>query len=374
MNIAANPNMSWEERLPMQLRSLYRSYGYQIYKMSDFETYDLYRENKNFLSDNNVLTFTDIDGRLMALKPDVTISIAKDTKPEELTRKLFYSEHVFRRIPGNNQFTEIKQMGLEYIGADTGYAEAEVISLACQSLAGINKEYFLGVSHMGYISALMAALAIDDTVQENLLQAIRRKSAGDISIALQDIRLDERQNNAIYSLINLPPALDDALTQMKAAALNDDMLQAISELEAVFSACEVWGLKPRLRMELSLLNDLEYYNGIVFQGYIKGLPRAVLSGGRYDKLLQRFGKSQPALGFALYLNDIWGAFVQPKDYDIDTLLLYGDESPAQVAVAVQQVVSAGQSVLAAKSIPTDISARQVVQLAEILDTKEKDKC
>lgn len=60
-------------------------------------------------------------------------------------------------------------------------------------------------------------------------------------------------------------------------------------------------------MELSLLNDLEYYNGIVFQGYIKGLPRAILSGGRYDKLLQRFGKSQPALGFAIYLNDIWGA-------------------------------------------------------------------
>ena len=100
----------------------------------------------------------------------------------------------------------------------------------------------------------------------------------------------------------------------------------------------------------------------------------MLSGGRYDKLLQRFGKSQPALGFALYLNDIWGAFVQPKDYDIDTLLLYGDESPAQVAVAVQQLVSGGQSVLAAKSVAPDISARQVVQLAEILDTKEKDKC
>ena len=370
----ANPNMSWEERLPMQLRSLYRSYGYQIYKMSDFETYDLYRENKNFLSDNKVLTFTDIDGRLMALKPDVTISIAKDTKPEEMIRKLFYSEHVFRRMPGANQFTEIKQMGLEYIGADTGYAEAEVISLACQSLAAINQEYFLGVSHMGYISALMDELKIDDPTQEILLQAIGRKSAGDIAIALKDICLTKKQQAAVFSLIDLPASLDEALDQLRSMALNTDMLNAISELEAVFSACEVWGLKPRLRMELSLLNDLEYYNGIVFQGYIKGLPRAILSGGRYDKLLQRFGKSQPALGFAIYLNDIWGAFVQPRDYDVDILLIYTDQTPCQIAEAVQEILADGKTVLAAKDIPPEISARQVVQLNDILATKENDKC
>ncbi len=370
----AQPNMSWEERLPMQLRALYRSYGYQIYKMSDFETYDLYRENKNFLSDNKVLTFTDIDGRLMALKPDVTISIAKDTKPEESVRKLFYSEHVFRRMPGANQFTEIKQMGLEYIGADTGYAEAEVISLACQSLAAISENYFLGISHMGYISALMRELKIDDATQSTLLAAIGRKSAGDIAIALNNISLSTQQQKAIYSLIEMPTDLDNALAQMRAVALNEEMLDAVDELAAVFNACAVCGLMSKLRMELSLLNDLEYYNGIVFQGYIKGLPRAVLSGGRYDKLLQRFGKKQPALGFALYLNDIWGAFIQPKDYDVDVLLLYADQKPCQIATAVQNILADGRTVLAAKIIPPEISAREVVRLTDILAKKENKQC
>lgn len=370
MNIIAE-NMPSEEKLPMRLRSLYRKYGYQIYKMSDFEPYDLYRENKNFLSGNAVLTFTDIDGELMALKPDITLSIAKDIKPEEKTKKLFYSEHVFRPHHDANKFVEIKQMGLEYIGADTGYAEAEVIYLACQSLEQISPDYFLGLSHMGYVSSLIEELRLDENTQEALTTAIRRKSIGDIMLALANVTLSAAEKSAIATLADFPANVQQALDTMEKNCLNRGMRNAVEELRVLLAACDNWGFAEHIRIELSLLNDLEYYTGIVFQGYIKDVPRTVLSGGRYDGLLQRFNKSQPALGFALYLNEIRTAISRPADFDVDTLLLYEEEPIEEIAQAVKKLMAEGISVRAEKQQPQGLRVRRIVKLADLGKEGEK---
>ncbi len=370
MNIIAD-SMSQEEKLPIKLRALYRKYGYQIYKMSDFESYDLYRENKNFLSGNTVLTFTDIDGELMALKPDVTLSIAKDIKKEEKTKKLFYSEHVFRPLHGANKFVEIKQMGLEYIGADSGYAEAEVVFLAAESLRAISEDYFLGISHMGYVSALMDSLVIDERVREELIFAIRRKSIGDMMLALAGVNISEAQKSAVQVLVDLPADIDNALAMMQEKSLNSGMVNAVNELKTLLASCREWGIDSQLRIELSLINDLEYYTGIVFQGYIKGIPRAVLSGGRYDGLLQRFGKSQPALGFALYLNEIRDAISKPVSYDVDTLLIYDEQSMSDIVAAVNLLIGQGKSVRVEKEAVSNIRARAVVKLDDLLKEGEK---
>jgi ATP phosphoribosyltransferase regulatory subunit len=372
--ILTQGKMSKEEKLALDLRALYRRYGYQFYKAADFEPYDLYRENKNFLPDHSVLTFPDREGRLMALKPDVTISVAKDVKEDEVSRKLFYSEHVFRRDPGASQFREIKQMGLEYIGALSGYAEAEVLSLACQSLDTIGgQEYFLSISHMGYIAALMDELALAEATRDNLLLAIRRKSAADIVMATEGAGLSAEQRQALASLIDLPADYKLALAKMAQICLNQQMRQALDELSAVLASLTVWGLTGRIRLELSLLNDLEYYNGIVFQGYLRGLPRAVLSGGRYDNLLQRFGKSQAALGFALYFNELADIFEQQQDYDIDTLLLYGDEPPLVVAAAVNRLLASGVCVRAEQRLIPGLRYRRLLRLAD-LATEEGSQC
>ena len=102
------------ERAVYALRTLYLSFGYRRYKVSKFEEYDLYAENKSFLSDKSILTFTDTDGRLMALKPDITLSIIKNTKDSSGMQKVFYNECVYRA--GGSGFKEIMQTGLECIG------------------------------------------------------------------------------------------------------------------------------------------------------------------------------------------------------------------------------------------------------------------
>ena len=140
-----------DEKAIFALRSLYQKYGYRQYKMSKFEEYDLYARNKDFLVSDSVITFTDIGGKLMALKPDVTLSIIKNSAEGSLT-KVYYNENVYRVSGTSHTFKEIMQTGLECIGDIDMYNICEVIMLAVESLSAISSDFVLDISHMGLIS------------------------------------------------------------------------------------------------------------------------------------------------------------------------------------------------------------------------------
>ena len=132
-----------------RLRELYRRHGYLPYQMSKFEAYDLYVRNKSFLVSEQILTFTDLDGKLMALKPDVTLSILKNTFRGKGLQKVYYHENVYRPDAGGHNFREIMQAGLECIGELDGFAVGEVVMLAARSLETISGQYLLDLSHLG---------------------------------------------------------------------------------------------------------------------------------------------------------------------------------------------------------------------------------
>ena len=143
-----------DERAVFRLRELYRRHGYLPYKMSKFEEYDLYVRNKSFLVSDHILTFTDVDGKLMALKPDVTLSILKNSNGGRGLQKVYYHENVYRTSPASHGYREIMQAGLECIGPLDGYAVGEVVMLAARSLETISEEYLLDLSHLGFVSGL----------------------------------------------------------------------------------------------------------------------------------------------------------------------------------------------------------------------------
>ena len=148
-----------KERASFALRSLYETAGCRKYHMGRFEEYSLYQENRSFLSSEQVITFTDLDGRLLALKPDVTLSIAKTAQPAPgETLRYYYHENVYRPSAESHTFKEISQMGLELLGA-VGEAEVQqAVCLAAQSLAALGPEWVLEVSHMGYLFGLFLSL------------------------------------------------------------------------------------------------------------------------------------------------------------------------------------------------------------------------
>ena len=165
-----------EERTVMALRDLYSAYGYRQYKVSKFESYDLYASNRNFLQSKQILTFTDTNGRLMALKPDVTLSIIKNTEPDTAISKVYYTENVYRVPKNGDGFQEIMQTGLELIGTVDDYAMSEVVMLAERSLRAISEEYVLDISHIGVLSGLLDSMDLDEDQRSLLMQAIGQKN------------------------------------------------------------------------------------------------------------------------------------------------------------------------------------------------------
>ena len=160
-----------KERASFALRSLYETAGCRKYHMGRFEEYSLYQENRSFLSSEQVITFTDLDGRLLALKPDVTLSIAKTAQPVPgETLRYYYHENVYRPSAESHTFKEISQMGLELLGA-VGEAEVQqAVCLAAQSLAALGAEWVLEVSHMGYLFGLFDALGVPEAARAQLLE------------------------------------------------------------------------------------------------------------------------------------------------------------------------------------------------------------
>ena len=175
-----------EERIVFLLRALYAGYGYQQYKMSKFEEYDLYAGNKDFLISDNIITFTDTNGKLMALKPDVTLSIVRASRDQKgFVSRVFYDENVYRVSRGSHAYKEIMQAGLECIGDIDAYSVSEVLYLAARSLQTISENYLLNISHLGIISGLLDELGITSEDRKEALRLIGEKNLHELKRLLE---------------------------------------------------------------------------------------------------------------------------------------------------------------------------------------------
>ena len=294
-----------QERLSLQLRLLYENAGFRHYRMSRFEEYGLYQENRRFLTSDQVITFTDLDGRLLALKPDVTLSIAKNASVEAGgCGRFYYLENVYRPSREDHTFREISQMGLECIGAVDDAVTAQAVSLAIQSLAAAGREWVLEVSHMGFVTGLFDAVGAPEAVRGRLLACIRDKSLHELRRVSAEAGLSRQGADALCRLGELTGDWESVLAKAEPLALNAAMGAALAQLRTLCETLSSQGETTGLRLDLSLVNDMEYYNGLVLRGFLAGLPRPVLMGGRYDPLASQFRPGARAIGFALYLDEL----------------------------------------------------------------------
>ncbi len=349
------------EQIILILRNLYEQYGYRKYCMDKLEEYALYVENMNFLPSREIIVFSDLDGRLMALKPDITLSIAKNVKesPEGL-EKLYYTENVFRASRQTRKYTEIRQMGLECIGNLTLYNIIETLSLALQSLRIIHPSYVLDISHLGFISGLMDALPIDYAVRQELLSCLKEKNPHDLRRIAEAAGIPADDTDRLCRLVMLSGDFGESLAVARAIAANDTMQSAVAELERIYKALG----GGHMRLDFSIVSDMQYYNGIMFQGYVESVPGVVLSGGQYDNLLARMGKAQmKAIGFAISFDELEQYFHTAAVQDLDVLVLYdANTDPALVYRTVKDLAAQGKTVLAQTVVPGTIRCKTRVDL------------
>ncbi len=347
-----------EEKAIYKLRALYQSYGYLQYKVNKFEEYDLYMRNKNFLVSDKVLAFTDTNGKLMALKPDVTLSIIKNYTPSGAVSKYYYNENVYRPSTQSGGFKEIMQTGLECIGNVGLYDECEVIMLAAESLANISTDYILDISHMGFVDGLLDSSDMNNTDKKVILDLMESKN----TTGLQQLCLAEDVLSALCSLTELYMPLAEALDVIRPLICNEKMQNAYDELAAIADCMNLYSIE-NLYLDFSIVSDQNYYDGVIFKGYIGGIPDSVLSGGRYDKMLEKFGKKENAIGFAVYLDRLERLGARENEFDVDVLLIYDEnEKQENIVCAMNRLIEEGKSVFAVSSAKNSVRAGVIMKL------------
>ena len=350
-----------DEKAIFELRSLYEKYGFVQYKMSKFEEYDLYVKNKDFLVSDSIITFNDTNGKLLALKPDVTLSIIKNTQEENgCVQKVYYNENVYRVSKGTRTFKEIMQTGLECIGDIDTYNICEVVSLAAKSLNAISDSFVLDISHMGVVSAVLDKIDLSADEKDEILKCIGEKNTHDIKKICDRYGAD---CEAVIALVSAYGSFDSVLEKLKNMAC--DFEAPLAQLEKINAFLKHEGLDKYVNLDFSIANDMSYYSGIVFRGFVEGIPSGILSGGQYDKLMAKMGRKCGAVGFAVYLDLIERFNESPKKYDVDTVLLY-DADADEIAIAnlIKMFADNGKSVLAAKSVCETVKYRQLIRLKD----------
>ncbi len=348
-------------RVECDLRRLYRRFGYRQYKVSQFEEYDLYAQNRSFLAGERILSFTDTDGRLMAMKPDVTLSIIRNTRDDDRTRKLWYTENVYRVPRNGGGFREILQTGLECVGPADVYATAEVVMLAAESLAAIREDYILDLSHVGILAGVLDAANVSPETSRGILEAVDGKSLHALTGLCEAEGLTAKTTELLRRLCRIAGPAKTTLPALFSLPLPETSLRAAEELRDIVALLDVFGAY-NVNLDLSVANDTDYYNGVVFRGFVDGVAAGVLSGGRYDNLLNRMGKSGGAAGFAVYLSELERLWNDAPAYDVDTLLVYDEgDDPQKIAAAVKSLAAEG-TVRAQKQGAAAFSYRRAVDL------------
>lgn len=354
-----------EEQVLLALRNIYEQFGYKKFKMSKFEEYSLYLENKSFLTSDNIITFNDLDGKLLALKPDVTLSIVKNAKELKCeTEKLYYIENVYRIDKNIKRYKEISQMGVEAVGSIDDYTTIEIIHLALNSLNEIDKNFVLDLSNVAFVTGLIDSLQLKDySIREKLFNCIECKNLHDLKSLAINNGFSDSAYNQLSCLIAANGSFAEAIQQAKSIIINEEMSRAIAELERIYDAFRGTKYQDKIRLDFSILNDTNYYNGIIFQGYVSRVPSMILSGGRYDKLLERLGKNMSAIGFALYMDETANFYQNIRKYDVDAVILYDNDTDyAQLIKRIKELNSKGYTVRAEKRIPAEIKYNKIYRI------------
>lgn len=330
-----------EERIALRLKKLYKSYGYTQYKLPGFEEYSLYAENGGSVSDSEVVAFN-AGGKLLALRPDVTLSLVKNVNVRG-SAKLFYDEKVYRLLAG--VLKEVSQIGVEIIGKVDGVARAELCSLMTGTLETVGRNFVIEASHMGIILKTLEYAAFNEQDKNFAIDCLSRKNAHDFSRFAALRGVPERAALAFKKLIAVPSEWAEAERILNEISEIVDIRSEISELGEMVSLS-----KGKIKIDFSIAGDVGYYNGIIFKGYVEGVPCAVLSGGRYDNLLTKFCKSGEAVGFALYLGEL-GRYLDEKNDMPDIAVIYDDNSQKSAVILADELRKEGKKTMLCRELP-----------------------
>ena len=290
--------------------------GYNEVRTPFFEFYDVFNLGDEAISMDSMYKLTDNKGRLMVLRPDNTLPIARMTATKlshaQLPIRVYYSQHSFaigQSLRGESD--QNAQTGIELIGAGGRKANLEVIVMAINALRAHLSDFRFEIGHAGIFKALAAGLKVDDETREEIRDDIESKNYGALAEKLEQLP-DSPTAEAMRQLPRMfggAEVLEQAYTLFDGCGVSD----YLDELGDIYRTLSALGLGDKLIFDFGMVHRKDYYTGILFAAYAHGSGNKILSGGRYDDLLAKFGFPTPACGFAVYLDELTKACTDGKD-------------------------------------------------------------
>ncbi|MTI68405.1 MAG: ATP phosphoribosyltransferase regulatory subunit [Firmicutes bacterium] len=330
---------STKENIINSVKEVFKSYGYRHISTPTIEYYDVFSSINSTLIKEDIFKFIDSSGKILALRPDVTIPIARivaNNYKEETDLKLFYISKVFRMNGDkDNLDKEFSQAGIEYFGDETRDADGEVIAVGIKALKKINSNFQVEIGNALFFKGLIDELNLDDKTIEKIRVLIENKNFVELKKFIKKLKIKSEVKKVLIELPKLYGNFIDVIKKAKTLCLNEKMKRALIDLEKVYKRLLDYGYKEYISADLGLINHLDYYTGIVFKGYINNHGRIILTGGRYDKLTKEYGKDLPATGFALNIDELIKSIGGKKDmfkskYKIDFSILYKNKNRKNV--------------------------------------------
>lgn len=291
-----------------RLQNIFKSRGYSEVVTPGLEFYDVFNMKSRYFPQETMYKLVDNKARLMVVRPDSTMPIARMAatrlRDQALPIRLCYSQSVYRNKPSmRGRSDEIRQTGIELIGSTSKRAEIEVLANALEVLSSFETEGFrLELGHIGFFKALLENLGCDSDTAENIRSLIEVKNYPALNDLLESIG-DTPETRALRKLPRLFGG-EEVFEEAEKLYSDPKADEAVEELKSIYESISSLGYKGMITIDLGLVNRMDYYTGIVVKGYIEGCGDAVLSGGRYDKLLSEFGYDVPATGFAVNVDAV----------------------------------------------------------------------
>ncbi len=294
--------------LENKLSALFMRRGFSEVMTPGFEFLDVFMGENPAVPVESMYKLTDTKGRLMVMRPDSTLPIARlaATRFQNAPRplRLYYAQDVFHMNVGlTGRADQEFQAGVELIGAEGLRADLEILRLAATALrTAVGDGFRLEIGHVGFFESLMEELQADAAVEEEIRDLIEGKNYAALSELLDTLP----SCDAVDALRRLPHLFGgrDVLDKAKALCRTERAEQSLRYLDTLLSALAELGLEERVLLDLGMLHSNEYYTGLIFRGYVEGSGEIALSGGRYDALLRQFGNAEAAIGFAISVDAV----------------------------------------------------------------------
>ena len=300
-----------------KLRSKLLSYGYEDIQTPIFEYFDVFSNEIGTTASKDLYKFFDKEGDTLVLRPDFTPSIArcaaKYFMEENVPLRFCYLGNTFTNTSNlQGKLKEVTQIGAELIGENSVYADAEMINLMIESLLNTGLVNFqVSIGQVEVFKGLVEEAGLDEETECRLREYISVKNMYGAEDVLLNAGVSKEISNTIIKMTDLYGSIE-ALSAAKSFVSNERSLKAIEHLEKVYEILTMYGNEKYISFDLGMLSKYRYYTGIIFRAYTYGIGDAIVKGGRYDNLLNHFGKNAPSVGFAAVVDEILEALSRQK--------------------------------------------------------------